>query len=90
VVAAPNGPFDTDTGVLLGLKGLVAAFAVHFASPWRAFGAGIVLGIAEAAVAGLPVYGHEFGAQYREVLPFAFVLLLVALFPAREALEEQA
>jgi branched-chain amino acid transport system permease protein len=90
VVAAPNGPFDTDTGVLLGLKGLVAAFAVHFASPWRAFGAGIALGIAEAAVAGLPVYGHEFGAQYREVLPFAFVLLLVALFPAREALEEQA
>ena len=40
-------------------------------------------------IAGLPVYGHELGAQYREVLPFAFVLLLVALRPAQEALEEQ-
>jgi branched-chain amino acid transport system permease protein len=89
VAAAPNGPFDTTTGVFLGLKGLVAALAVRFGSAWRAFGAGIVLGIAEAAIAGLPVYGHEFGAQYREVLPFAFVLLLVALWPAREALEEQ-
>jgi branched-chain amino acid transport system permease protein len=89
IAAAPNGPFDTTTGVLLGLKGLVAALIVRFGSPWRAFAAGIVLGIAEAAVAGLPVYGHEFGAQYREVLPFAFVLLLTALRPAREALEEQ-
>jgi branched-chain amino acid transport system permease protein len=89
VAAAPNGPFDTETGVLLGLKGLVVALAVRFGSPWRAFGAGILLGVAEAAIAGLPVYGHELGAQYREVLPFAFVLLLVSLRPAREALEEQ-
>jgi branched-chain amino acid transport system permease protein len=89
VAAAPNGPFDTQTGVLLGLKGLVAALLVRFGSPWRAFGAGLVLGIAEAAVAGLPVYGRELGAQYREVLPFVFVLILVALRPARDALEEQ-
>jgi branched-chain amino acid transport system permease protein len=89
VAAAPNGPFDTGTGVLLGLKGLVAALVVRFGSPWKAFVAGVALGIAEAAVAGLPVYGHELGAQYREVLPFAFVLLLTALRPAREALEEQ-
>jgi branched-chain amino acid transport system permease protein len=89
VAAAPNGPFDTETGVLLGLKGLVAALAVRFGSPWRAFAAGIILGVSEAAIAGLPVLGHELGAQYREVLPFAFVLLLVSLRPAREALEEQ-
>lgn len=89
VAAAPNGPFDTETGVLLGLKGLVAALAVRFGSPWQAFVAGVFLGIAEASIAGLPIYGHELGAQYREVLPFAFVLLLVALRPAREALEEQ-
>lgn len=89
IVAAPNGPFDTQTGVLLGLKGLVAALAVRFGSPWHAFGAGVLLGISEAAIAGLPVHGYELGAQYREVLPFAFVLLLVALRPAREALEEQ-
>jgi branched-subunit amino acid ABC-type transport system permease component len=89
VAAAPNGPFDTETGLLLGLKGLVAALAVRFGSPWRAFGAGLLLGIGEAAIAGLPIYGHELGAQYRDVLPLAFVLLLVALRPSREALEEQ-
>lgn len=89
VAAAPNGPFDTETGLLLGLKGLVAALAVRFGSPLRAFGAGVLLGIGEAAIAGLPIYGYELGAQYRDVLPLAFVLLLVALRPAREALEEQ-
>lgn len=89
VAAAPNGPFDTETGVLLGLKGLVVALAVRFGSPWRAFGAGILLGVAEAAIAGLPVYGFELGPEYREVLPIAFVLLLVSLRPSREALEEQ-
>ena len=89
IMAAPSGPFDTQTGVLLGLKGLVAALLVRFGSPWRAFAAGIGLGIAEAAIAGLPVYGHELGPQYREVLPLAAVLLVVALRPARDALEEQ-
>jgi branched-chain amino acid transport system permease protein len=89
IMAAPSGPFDTQTGLLLGLKGLVAALLVRFGSPWRAFAAGIGLGIAEAAIAGLPIYGHELGPQYREVLPLAAVLLVVALRPARDALEEQ-
>lgn len=89
IVAAPSGPFDTQTGVLLGVKGLVAALVVRFASPSRAFAAGVALGVAEAAIAGLPVYGHELGPQWREVLPLAAVLLFVALRPAREALEEQ-
>jgi branched-chain amino acid transport system permease protein len=89
IVAAPSGAFDTQTGVLLGLKGLVAALLVRFGSPWQAFAAGIGLGITEAAIAGLPVYGHELGPQYREVLPLAAVLLFVALRPARDALEEQ-
>ena len=89
IAAAPSGAFDTQTGVLLGLKGLVAALLVRFGSPWQAFAAGLGLGVAEAAIAGLPVYGHELGPQYREVLPLAFVLLVVALRPARDALEEQ-
>ncbi len=89
ITAAPSVPFDTETGVLLGLKGLVVALLVRFASPWRAFTAGVALGVAEAAIAGLTVFGHELGSQYREVLPLAIVLLIVALRPAREALEEQ-
>jgi branched-chain amino acid transport system permease protein len=89
IAAAPSGAFDTQTGLLLGVKGLVAALLVRFASPWRAFAAGVGLGIAEAAIAGLTVFGRELGPAYREVVPFAFVLLVVALRPAREMLEEQ-
>ena len=89
IAAAPSGAFDTQTGLLLGLKGLVAALLVRFGSPWRAFAAGVALGVAEAAIAGLTVAGYELGPQYREVLPLAAVLLFVALRPAREMLEEQ-
>jgi branched-chain amino acid transport system permease protein len=89
IAAAPSGAFDTQSGLLLGVKGLVAALLVRFGSPWRAFAAGVGLGVAEAAIAGLTLSGHELGPEYREVLPFAFVLLVVALRPAREMLEEQ-
>ena len=89
IVAAPSASFSTQTGLLLGVKGLVAALLVRFGSPWRAFGAGVALGIAEAAIAGLTVAGYEVGPEYREVLPIAAVLLLVALRPPRQALEEQ-
>jgi branched-chain amino acid transport system permease protein len=89
IAAAPSGAFDTQSGLLLGVKGLVAALLVRFGSPWRAFAAGVGLGVAEAAIAGLIVSGHELGPEYSEVLPFAFVLLVAALRPAREMLEEQ-
>ena len=89
IAAAPSGAFDTQTGLLFGVKGLVAALLVRFGSPWRAFAAGVALGVAEAAIAGLTISGHELGPQWREVLPFAAVLLVVALRPAREMLEEQ-
>ena len=45
IASAPSAPFDVDTGTLLGLKGLVAAVVVRFASPWRAFAAGLALGL---------------------------------------------
>jgi branched-subunit amino acid ABC-type transport system permease component len=88
VVAAPSAPFDTQTGLLLGLKGLVAALAVRFSSPWRAFLAGIVLGLVEGAIAGLRIAGAELGPEYREVIPLALVLLLLAVRPPLEAVEE--
>lgn len=88
VVAAPSAPFDTQTGLSLGLKGLVAAAAVRFASPWRSFAAGIALGVVEAAIGSLSVAGVELGPEYREVIPLALVLVLLAVRPPLEAVEE--
>jgi branched-subunit amino acid ABC-type transport system permease component len=78
VAAAPSGPFSVTTGTLLGLKGLVAALVVGFGSPGRAFAAGLGLGVVEAAIASGEIGGHALGPSYREVLPLAFALLLLA------------
>ena len=88
VVAAPSGAVDVDTGALLGLKGLVAALIVRFGSPLCAMAAGLVLGLAEATIANAHIGSFQLGASYREVLPLAIVLLVVALRPQLEAVEE--
>jgi branched-chain amino acid transport system permease protein len=88
VTAAPSAPVSVDTGTLLGVKGLAAALAVRFGPPLLAFGAGVVFGLAEATIANVHLAGLELGPAYSEVLPLALVLLLLALRPAREALEE--
>jgi len=88
IVAAPSGAVDVDTGALLGLKGLVAALAVRFASPLRAMVAGLVLGVAEATIANAHLGSLELGPSYSEVLPLVAVLLFVALWPQLEAVEE--
>lgn len=88
VVAAPSGAFSVDTATLLGLKGLVAALVVRFGSTWRAFAAGVALGVAEAAIAGLEVDGRVLGPAYREVLPLALALVWLTLRRLPEA-EEQ-
>lgn len=87
VVAGPGAPLDANTGALLGLKGLAAALAVGFGSFWRAFAAGVALGLAEATIATASVGGLELGAAYREVLPLAAVLVLAALVAARRPRE---
>lgn len=79
VAAAPSGPFSVSTGALLGVKGLVAALVVGFSDPIRAYVAGLVLGVVEAAIASAEISGHSIGPSYREVLPLAFVLLLLAM-----------
>ncbi len=79
IASAPSAPFDVDTGTLLGLKGLVAAVVVRFASPWRAFAAGLALGVVEAAIASADISGYHLGPEYREVLPIAVALIVVAL-----------
>ena len=89
VAAAPGEAVNANTGTLLGLKGLVAALAVRFGPPLWAFAAGLVLGVVEAAIANVHLGGWQLGPSYREVLPLAFVLLLISVRPSAEALEEQ-
>jgi branched-chain amino acid transport system permease protein len=89
VVAAPGAPFETSSGALLGLKGLVAAVVVRFGGLWSAFAAGLGLGVVEAAL-GTGLLGHaEWAADYRELLPIALAIALLALRPlrVREAVE---
>jgi len=87
VVAGPGAPIDANTGALLGLKGLAAALAVGFGSFWRAFAAGVALGLVEATIATASVGGLELGASYREVLPLAAALVLAAAVAARRPRE---
>jgi branched-chain amino acid transport system permease protein len=89
IAAAPGQAVNANTGTLFGLKGLVAALAVRFGPPLLAFAAGLVLGVVEAAIANVHLGDWQLGPSYREVLPLVVVLLLISLWPSREALEEQ-
>lgn len=89
IAAAPGAPFDVDAGAVLGVKGLLAALAVGFASPWRALGAGVALGLVEAAVANLDPAGLGLGPAWREVLPLALILLVLAARPLPDAVPER-
>jgi branched-chain amino acid transport system permease protein len=83
VVAAPGAPFETSSGALLGLKGLVAAVLVRFGGLWQAFAAGIALGVVEAAL-GTGALGRLQGlTAYRELLPLLAAIALLALRPLR-------
>jgi hypothetical protein len=48
-----------------------------------------VLGVVESAIANVHLGGWQLGPSYREVLPLLAVLLLISLWPSREALEER-
>ena len=78
VVEAPAAPVSLDTGALLGLKGLVAALVVGFGSPWRGFVAGLGLGMLEAVVASVHIGGLQLGPAYRDIVPLALALVLLA------------
>jgi branched-chain amino acid transport system permease protein len=79
VVAAPSAPFGVESGSLLGVKALLAALVVGFASPAAGFAAGIAVGVVESAIANVHAGGFELGPSYREVLPIAIVLAVVAV-----------
>ena len=84
VAAAPSGPFTVSTGSLLGLKGLVAALVVGFSAPMSAFAAGLGLGVVESAISSGEIAGASLGSEWREVIPIAFALVLLAARSRRQ------
>jgi branched-chain amino acid transport system permease protein len=87
LAVAPNAPVDAQTGALLGLKGLAVAVIVGFAGLFRVFAAGIAFGLTEAAIANDALGFLGVGVEYREVLPLAVALAVLAFRPPPGALE---
>ncbi|HEX2089303.1 MAG TPA: branched-chain amino acid ABC transporter permease [Actinomycetota bacterium] len=79
IAQAPSAPVSVETGALLGLKGLVAAVLIGFSSPWRAFAAGLAVGVLETAISTLDVGPFRLGTEYRDIIPLAVALAAIAL-----------
>jgi branched-chain amino acid transport system permease protein len=79
VLQAPAAPVSADTGALLGLKGLVAALIARFGSPWKAVAAGLAVGVLETSVASLHIGGLRLGPAWRDILPLALAILVIAV-----------
>lgn len=79
LITLPGGTVTADSGALLGLKGLVAAVLGRFLLPWRAFAAGLGLGLLEAAVVSVEVGSVRLGAPFATVVPLAAVLVILAV-----------
>ena len=79
LAALPGGTITVDSGALLGLKGLVAAVLGRFRHPWRAFGAGLALGLVEAAVVNFHLGGWRLGSAYGDVIPLGLVVFALAV-----------
>ena len=91
VIVAPGTTIEPQTGLVFGLKGLAAALLGGLVSPRRAFGAGLVFGVLEGAIAswhvpGLPSIG--LGPAWRDIGPLLVAVGVLAVRPptiAREA-----
>ncbi|HVU79390.1 MAG TPA: hypothetical protein VHC67_17585 [Gaiellaceae bacterium] len=82
ILAAPSGAFDVDAASLYGLYGLLAALTVWF-EPRRALAAGIAVGLVQATVTSAHVGGAQLGPAYRDVVPLALGLALLAVHARR-------
>jgi branched-chain amino acid transport system permease protein len=85
ILAAPSAAFDVDTAARYGLYGLLAAVVVWF-DPRRALAAGIAVGLVQAAVTSAHVGGAQLGPAYRDVIPLALGLAVLA-WHARRTVE---
>jgi len=75
IIVAPITYTSYDAGVLLGLKGFVAAVLGGLGSGVGAIVGGLVLGIAEAMTAGY------ISSAYKDAMPFVLILLVLFFLP---------
>lgn len=89
VVAAPAATaVSPDTGALLGLKGLAAAVLGRFENPWAVFVAGLAVGVLETTVSAFHLGGVRLGPAYRDLVPLALAIAVMAARRAREPAAE--
>lgn len=74
---APGQPLSVDAGVVLGLKGVAAAFIGRLGSLHGALAGGLALGVVEQLAVAWP----PLGAEYADVLPLGVLILILALRP---------
>lgn len=86
VVMAPLTLTSYNVGVMLGLKGFVAASIGGFKSPVAAVIGGIMLGIVESLAVGLD-WG-PFTSAYKDVIALVVLLLILLIRSGRLATEE--
>jgi branched-chain amino acid transport system permease protein len=77
ILAAPSAAFDVDAAAKYGLYGLLAAAVVWFDAR-RALLVGIALGLVEETVSSAHIGGASLGPAYRDVVPLALGLVLLA------------
>jgi branched-chain amino acid transport system permease protein len=82
VLAAPSAAFDVDAAARYGLYGLVAAIVVWF-DPRRALPAGILVGLLQETITSAHIGAAQLGPAYRDVLPLAIGLALLARYARR-------
>jgi branched-chain amino acid transport system permease protein len=74
-LSAPITMTSNDAGLMLGLKGFVAATLGGLGSGAGAVAGGIVLGLAEAMTAGY------ISSSYKDAVPFVLILLVLFFLP---------
>ena len=75
IVVAPIAFTSYDAGIMLGLKGFVAATLGGLGSGTGAVAGGLLLGIAEAMTAGYV------SSAYKDAVPFVLILLILVFLP---------
>jgi branched-chain amino acid transport system permease protein len=88
VVMAPLTQASYSMGVMLGLKGFIAASIGGFQSPIAAVIGGLLLGVVESLAVGLN-WG-PFKSQYKDVIALVALLVILLIRSGKLATEERA
>jgi branched-chain amino acid transport system permease protein len=76
IIIAPITLTSYDVGIMLGLKGFVAAVLGGLGSAVGAIVGGLILGLAEAMAAGY------LSSDYKDAVPFGLILLILFFLPS--------